>query len=72
MCDWFRVKGTKYPRVQMIARDYLGVTATSVPSEQAFSEAGCTISDKRAKHSDDAVRAICELQSFLRFNKNSL
>ena len=54
-----------FPRISMIARDYLAVTATSVPSESAFSKAGATIQKRRAKLGDDAIQAVMELQGWL-------
>ena len=69
VCMWFKVNKSIYPRIEMKARDYMGVTSTSVPSEVAFSRAGVTVSKRRARLDDDAVTAICELQSFLQFNK---
>jgi hypothetical protein len=69
VCRWFQVNRSLYPRVQFMARDYLGVTATSVPSECVFSRAGTTVDKRRARLGDDSVQAICELQSFLAFNK---
>jgi hAT family C-terminal dimerisation region len=69
VADWFKVNKVLYPRIQRMARDYLGVTATSVPSECAFSRAGATVSHRRARMGDDAVQAICELQSMVKFNE---
>jgi hAT family C-terminal dimerisation region len=66
--DWFKVKKVLYPRIQRMARDYLGVTATSVPSECAFSRDGATVSHRPARMGDDAVQAICDLQSMVKFN----
>ncbi|MEN9638886.1 MAG: hypothetical protein RLZZ262_754 [Bacteroidota bacterium] len=69
VCTWSKVNMSIYPRIQMMARDYMGITATSVPSECAFSQAGAIVSARRAWHGDDAVQAVAELQSFLSFNK---
>ncbi|BBN06791.1 hypothetical protein Mp_3g23910 [Marchantia polymorpha subsp. ruderalis] len=71
VCSWFAVNQAMYPRIQLMARDYLALTATSVPSECAFSRAGTTINKRRARLGDDAVQAICELQSLLAFNAKS-
>ena len=70
VCQWMKVNTAMYPRISIMARDYLGVTSTSVSSECAFSRAGNTVDDQRARLSDDCVQAICELQSFLSFNKS--
>lgn len=37
-----------YPNLSEMARKYLGIVATPVPSEQLFSVAGNTVSAKRA------------------------
>jgi hAT family C-terminal dimerisation region len=58
-----------YPRIKLMARDFLGVTSTSVPNESAFSKAGTTVDKRRARLGDEAVQAICKLESFLVFNK---
>lgn len=68
VCMWFRVNSVLYPRIALMARDYMAITSTSVPSEVAFSRAGATVSKRRARLDDEAVTAICELQSFLQFN----
>ena len=68
-CLWFKVNRTLYPRIELMACDYMGVAATSVPSECAFSQAGTVVSKRRALLGDDAVQAICELQSFLKYLK---
>ena len=66
---WFKINLPLFPRIGFMARDFLGITSTSVPSECAFSKSGTTISKRRACLGDDAVQAICELQAFLNFNK---
>ena len=70
VCSWFQVSASGYPRIQMMAKEYLAVTATSVPSECAFSSAGTTISKRRARLGDDSVQALQELESWNRFLKS--
>jgi hAT family C-terminal dimerisation region len=70
VCMWFQVNKQLYPRIEVMARDYVGVASTSVPSEAAFSRAGAAIRKRRARLDDNAVSAICELQSFLAFNQH--
>ena len=68
VCDWMKVNISMYPRISIMAKDFLGLTSTSVPSEQAFSRAGTTVNCRRTRLGDDSVQAICELQSLLKFN----
>lgn len=44
---WWHSKRHKYPKLASLARRYLGVPASSTPSERAFSTAGNIISSKR-------------------------
>ena len=45
---WWAVHKNLYPNMSRIARKYLCIVATSVPSEQLFSTAGNIVSEKRA------------------------
>jgi hAT family C-terminal dimerisation region len=69
VCQWMNLSQGMYPRITLVAREFLGVTSNSVPSESAFSKAGTTADKRRARLGDEAVQAICELQSVLVFNK---
>lgn len=66
VCMWFKLNESMFPRISFMARDLLAVTATSVPSEVAFSKSGDQISKRRARLGDDSVQAIMELQSWLK------
>nr|CAH7761250.1 unnamed protein product [Callosobruchus chinensis] len=48
-----------------VAKKYLCVPATSVPSERVFSAAGYTISQRRNRLKNDAV----DMLIFLKFNR---
>jgi hypothetical protein len=54
--DWWRVNRHKYPNLSRLARKWLGVVATSVPSERAFSTSGNVITVKRSSLAPDMVR----------------
>jgi hypothetical protein len=51
-----------------VARFYLGVPASSIPSERLFSAAGSVITKKRASLADDIVDDVL----FVKFNLDSL
>jgi hypothetical protein len=61
---WLKVNGKNFPRLIMMVKDYLAIMSTSVPSEQAFSRAGATVTKRRARLGDDCISAMCELQSW--------
>ena len=50
---------------QALARDYLGVMASSVSSERAFSSAEITISKRRNRLNADIVDTLQGLKSFI-------
>ncbi|CAG8853617.1 2478_t:CDS:2, partial [Gigaspora margarita] len=41
--DWWKLNCTRFPNLSKMAKDYLAIQSTSVPSEQVFSKAGDTI-----------------------------
>jgi len=43
VCDWMKVNEKLFPRICMMAKDYLGVTSSAVPSECALSFAGTVV-----------------------------
>jgi len=45
---WWKSNGARYPRLAVLALKYLGIPATSVPSERIFSKAGEIVSRRRA------------------------
>jgi hypothetical protein len=58
-CDilqWWRNHGDIYPVLSRIARDYLAIQASSIPSERAFSSCGHLITPKRSCLHHDTVR----------------
>ncbi|KAE9051128.1 hypothetical protein PR003_g1783 [Phytophthora rubi] len=58
VCTWFQAVGDVYPRIKLMAQDFMAVTATSVPSEIAFSAAGLALNSRRARLGDDTVKAM--------------
>jgi len=54
--EWWRINRHKYPHLSRLARKWLGVVATSVPSERAFSTSGNIVTVKRSSLAPDIVR----------------
>jgi hypothetical protein len=46
--QWWQLNGSRYPRLRNLALKYLGIPATSTPSERVFSKAGEIVSRPRA------------------------
>ena len=55
-----------YPILTKIARDYICIPSTSIPSEQAFSKSGELISKKRNRLEDSAIEACICLNSWIK------
>jgi hypothetical protein len=62
--EWWSKNSQHYPTLAKLARKYLCITATSVPSERLFSKAGELISHKRSRMKPKNVNM------FLFLNKN--
>ncbi len=65
---WWRARIIEYPILSSMARDYLSIQATSVPSEQAFSIAGNTISQTRNRLLPETARACLCMKSWITKN----
>lgn len=62
--QWWKKNGIFYPRLSILARKYLAVPASSVPSERIFSLAGQLVNKKRARLSSTNI------DTFIFLNKN--
>jgi len=69
---WWKVHSSKYPNLSKMARDFLMISATSVPCERIFSTGANIISDRRNRLTPDHVRECICLEDWQRFlnNKN--
>ena len=56
--EWWRYHEHSYPKLSHVAKKYLGVVATSVPSEQLFSTAGNVVTAKRSALDPDNVEKL--------------
>ena len=63
---WWADRETKYPRLSVIAKHVLAVSAKSVPSERIFSSAGLIVTKLRNRLSSEVVDQIIFL------NKNKI
>ena len=48
LLDWWKLNASLFPHIAPVARHFLSLPATSVPSEWLFSDCGCIVSKKRA------------------------
>ena len=62
--EWWKVNEEQYLTVAKMARDYLGIPATSVPVERAFSGRGGVISKNRWSLHEDTIRACMCLKTW--------
>lgn len=63
VCAWWSQKDLKY--LKRIAKDYLSVTPSSVPSEQTFSAAGLTVTKDRTSLNFKSVKNLICLNSWI-------
>ena len=62
---WWRVNGSRFPHLEILARKYLAIPATSTPSERVFSVAGIVVDKRRSAFTAEMIDALVFL------NKNS-
>ena len=68
--EWWRDRVGTNPRIARIAKDVLGIPATSVPSERIFSKAGELISCRRTCGHDIVFEQCSWLIQFISFKIN--
>lgn len=57
--EWWKVNSTRYPRLSVMARDFLAVQATSVAPEELFCSKGDEVDKQRIGMSHDSTQALC-------------
>lgn len=65
--EWEKYK-IIYPHIYEIAREHLGILATSVPCERLFSKAGLIITQQRNRLSSDHLNQQLFLQSLSEYD----
>ena len=63
--EWWRSHSPSYPNLSIIARKYLSIVATSVPSERLFSVAGNVVNAKRSSLEPENVEKLVFLHDNL-------
>ena len=62
--EWWRVNQSQFPNLSRMAKDYLAIPATSVPSEESFSAGKNLITDKRNRLAGKTIRVCMCLRSW--------
>lgn len=65
---WWRINSAKYPYLSLLAKKYLCIPATSVPSERVFSTAGDIVTAQRSQLKPEHV----DMLIFLKKNWNPI
>ncbi|KAL4398500.1 hypothetical protein AHAS_Ahas01G0298100 [Arachis hypogaea] len=63
--EWWKVNSTRYPRLSVMARDFLAVQATSVVPEELFCGKGDEIEKQRFCLAHDSAQAILCIKSWI-------
>ncbi|XP_062213857.1 zinc finger BED domain-containing protein RICESLEEPER 2-like [Phragmites australis] len=63
---WWKLEGTRYPTLRLIARDILAIPITTVASESAFSTSERILSEHRSRLTPRMLEALMCSQSWLR------
>lgn len=66
---WWKTNQNSYPVLALMARDYLGVMASSVPCEQVFSHCGNIVTPERSRISDKMLEQTIFLKYIYRNRK---
>ena len=64
--DWWKVAGTRYPTLRLIARAIFAIPITTVASESAFSTSGRVLSEHRSRLTSQMLEALMCSQDWIR------
>ena len=67
MCplEWWNINSTLYPSISTVAKSYLLIQGTSVPSERVFSSASRIITDLRNRLTEESADRLIFLNNNL-------
>ncbi|KAL8136162.1 hypothetical protein AgCh_010675 [Apium graveolens] len=65
LLNWWKVNELKYPNLQLMARDFLAIPASTVASESTFSSSGRLVSPHRNRLNPKTIEALMCAQSWL-------
>ena len=70
--QWWKHYARRFPTLAKLARKFLCILGTSVPSERVFSTAGLTVTDKRSRLDSNVVNEIIFMNKVLqkKYRKN--
>ena len=69
--EWWRTYESRFPNLSRMARDYLAIPATSVPSERCFSLAGNVLTKQRSSMTEGMANAIMCCKYWLGYDEFS-
>ena len=61
---WRKIGSNKYPRISLLAKEFLSICASSSPSERLFSTGRGIITFRRGRLAPDAISALMILKSW--------
>ena len=64
--NWWNINQSRFPTLAKMARDYLAMQGSSVPSERGFSLSGLTVTNLRNRLHPETVRCAMCLKSWLK------
>lgn len=67
--EWWRTYESRFPNLSRMARDYLAIPATSVPSERCFSIAGSVLTKRRSSMTEGMANSIMCCKYWLGFEE---
>ena len=56
--DWWKVVGTRYPTLRLVARDIFAIPISTVASESAFCTSGRVLSEHHSRLTSDLLEAL--------------